>query len=149
MKDALLLSEHTPVDVSHRMSVTPQKNTSAEMAVRRRLHSMGFRYRVDYPVLQKPRRVADLVFSSIRIAVFVDGCFWHGCPRHGTWPKRNGDFWRQKILTNKARDRDTNVRLRALGWKVIRIWEHEDPENAAEKIAKIVTLATKERKKFK
>lgn len=127
--------------VSRRMSVTPQKDTSAEMAVRKRLHGMGFRYRVDYPILKKPRRVADIVFPGIQIAIFVDGCFWHGCPEHGTWPKRNADFWRNKILTNQARDKDTDERLTELGWTVIRIWEHEDPENAAQKIARSVIVA--------
>lgn len=128
-------------DVSRRMSVTPQKDTSAEMAIRKRLHSMGLRYRVDYPVLKKPRRVADIVFTGIQIAVFVDGCFWHGCPDHGTWPKNNADFWRNKILANQVRDKDTNDRLKELGWTVIRIWEHDDPENAARKIARSVTAA--------
>ena len=99
---------------------------------------MGFRYRVDYPVLVKPHRRADMAFTKARVAVFVDGCFWHGCPIHGSWPKRNAQFWREKIETNRKRDLDTNERLKAAGWFVIRIWEHEDPEKAARKVARIV-----------
>lgn len=146
MKRRELLSDPIHVDVSRRMSVTPQKHTAAEMVVRRQLHSMGLRYRVDYLVLQKPRRVADIVFPVLKIAVFIDGCFWHGCSEHGTWPKRNANFWKEKILANRSRDLDTNSRLNDLGWKVIRIWEHEDPTTAAEKIAKIV-FSTKKRQK--
>lgn len=99
---------------------------------------MGLRYRVDYPVLEKPRRRADLAFTRARVAVFVDGCFWHGCPDHGTWPKRNAEFWRHKIETNRRRDRDTNERLRQKGWTVIRIWEHEDPTEAGSRVAEAV-----------
>ena len=68
--------------------------------------------------------------------MFIDGCFWHGCPLHGTWPKHNAAFWRDKIETNQARDRDTNERLQVLGWKVLRFWEHQDPDTAAETIAR-------------
>ena len=99
---------------------------------------MGLRYRVDYPVLNRPRRRADIAFTKARVAVFVDGCFWHGCPIHGTWPKSNAEFWRDKIETNRRRDRDTNERLESAGWKVIRVWEHEDPEEAAKRIASAV-----------
>ncbi len=120
------------------MAVTGQRDTTAEMRIRRRLHAMGLRYRVDHPVLERPRRRTDLAFTRARVAVFVDGCFWHGCPDHGTWPKANADFWREKIETNRRRDLDTNQRLETEGWKVIRVWEHEDPEKAANQIAKAV-----------
>jgi len=123
---------------SRRMAMTGQRDTSAEMRIRHRLHGMGFRYRVDFPVLERPRRRADLAFTRARVAVFVDGCFWHGCPEHGTWPKANADFWREKIETNIERDLDTNQRLDAKGWKVIRVWEHEDPAKAAKQIAMAV-----------
>lgn len=123
---------------SRRMAATGQRDTSAEMKIRRRLHGMGLRYRVDFPVLERPRRRADLVFTRARVAVFVDGCFWHGCPEHGTWPKSNVEFWREKIKTNRNRDHDTNARLAAVGWEVIRIWEHENPKEASEMIAKTV-----------
>lgn len=122
-----------------------QADTSAESAVRRALHARGLRYRVQVPLLAKPRRVADVAFSGLRIAVFVDGCFWHGCPLHATWPKRNAEFWRAKLLANQARDRDTDARLRADGWDVIRVWAHEDPEVAAERIAKAVEARRKGR----
>lgn len=72
------------------------------------------------------------MFTRRKVAVFVDGCFWHGCPEHGTWPERNATFWREKILANKTRDADTNERLTDAGWIVIRIWEHEDPAVAAD-----------------
>lgn len=122
-----------------------QKGTGAEMALRRALHAMGLRYRLQVPILSKPRRVADLVFPGPRVAVFVDGCFWHGCPEHATWPKKNADFWREKIEANRARDADTNRRLEALGWQVVRVWTHEAADEAAERIARIVRARTKER----
>jgi len=78
------------------------------------------------------------MFPSTRVAVFVDGCFWHGCPEHGAWPKKNSDWWRQKIETNMARDRDTDARLQAAGWKVVRIWGHEDLEEAADRVEQVV-----------
>lgn len=115
-----------------------QKNTSAESLLRRELRSRGFRYRIQVPVLVKPRRVADIAFIGLRIAVFVDGCFWHGCPEHATWPKQNAGFWRSKILTNQERDRDTDARLQDEGWAVVRVWAHETPGDAAQRIAKVV-----------
>lgn len=115
-----------------------QKETSAESALRRELHACGLRYRTHVTVLIKPRRVADVAFSGRRIAVFVDGCFWHGCPLHATWPKQNAEFWRAKIVANQERDRDTDERLRADGWKIIRVWAHEPPKQAAARIAMIV-----------
>ena len=117
------------------MESTGQRDTGAELKVRRLLFARGLRYRVDYPVLAQPRRRADIAFTRAKVAVFIDGCFWHGCPEHGTWPKANAAFWRNKINTNKKRDLDTNRRLEAKGWLVIRVWEHEAPEEAANKIA--------------
>ena len=121
-----------------RMQSVRQKNTSAESALRRELHARGLRYRIQVPVVTKPRRVADVAFSGLRVAVFVDGCFWHGCPAHATWPKQNAEFWRAKIEANIARDNDTDERLRAAGWKVIRVWSHEQPKLAAERVAQIL-----------
>ncbi|GAA2147023.1 hypothetical protein GCM10009844_23810 [Nocardioides koreensis] len=80
----------------------------------------------------------DVGFTRLKIAVFVDGCFWHSCPDHATWPRDNGEWWRQKLLTNVARDRDTDQVLRDSGWEVIRIWEHELPEDAAERVGDVV-----------
>ena len=125
-------------EASRRMQRVRQTNTFAETELRRQLHALGLRYRVNVPVLSKPRRVADVTFARSRVAVFVDGCFWHGCPAHATWPKNNADFWRAKIMANQERDRDTDVRLRADGWEVVRVWAHEMPQEAATRIAKLV-----------
>ena len=126
------------LEASRRMRRVRQKNTSAELALRRELHALGLRYRIHVAVLAKPRRVADVTFVGPRVAVFIDGCFWHGCPEHATWPKQNADFWRAKIEANQARDRDTDARLRASGWEVVRAWAHETFPEAASRIAKIV-----------
>src|SRR5579885_1904455 len=83
-------------EASLRMARVRQKGTSAEIDLRKALHSKGMRYRLHVQLLTKPRRVADIVFSSTRIAIFVDGCFWHGCPEHASWPKSNADFWRER-----------------------------------------------------
>jgi DNA mismatch endonuclease (patch repair protein) len=125
-------------ETRHRMKRVRQKNTSAELALRSKLHARGLRYRIQVPLLSKPRRVADVVFSRPRVAIFVDGCFWHGCPIHATWPKTNADFWRAKIVANQERDRDTDERLLAKGWKVVRVWAHEPPEQAARRIAAVI-----------
>jgi DNA mismatch endonuclease (patch repair protein) len=115
-----------------------RRDTRAEMAVRRRVHAMGLRYRVDVAPIASLRRRADLVFTRAHVAVFVDGCFWHGCPNHGTWPKENADWWKVKIATNQSRDVETTRRLEDAGWTVLRIWEHEDPESAARMVAEAV-----------
>lgn len=121
------------------MARVRQKGTKAELALRRQLYTKGIRYRVDFEVLKKPRRVADIAFPGLKIAVFVDGCFWHGCPEHASWPKQNSEFWKEKIEANRRRDRDTNERLRGMGWTVFRFWEHESPAEAAEVVADEVT----------
>lgn len=125
-------------DASRRMARVRQKGTQAEIDLRKALHARGLRYRLQVPLLARPRRVADIVFSRARLAVFVDGCFWHGCPDHASWPKSNAGFWRQKIETNRARDLDTNERLSALGWQVLRVWSHEDAADTADRIARLV-----------
>jgi DNA mismatch endonuclease (patch repair protein) len=84
-----------------------------------------------------PRR-ADIVFRRAQVAVFVDGCFWHGCPLHATWPKANAQFWRDKIDANRRRDADTSKRLKTAGWLVVRAWEHDDPGQVAEQLRSIV-----------
>ena len=122
-----------------------QRGTSPELRLRRALFARGLRYRLHRTLTGEPRRTADIVFPGPRVAVFVDGCFWHGCPEHGTWPKANADFWREKIEANRARDADTNDRLEALGWTVVRVWTHEDPEEAAERVARIVEARKRER----
>ena len=102
-----------------RMRQQRRRDTAPEMALRRRLHAQGLRYRVDAP-LPTMRRRADLLFSSARVAVFVDGCFWHGCPEHGTQPMSNASWWAAKLAANVDRDRDTDRCLASLGWTVIR-----------------------------
>lgn len=84
------------------------------------------------------RRRADMVFPASRVAVFIDGCFWHSCPDHGTSPKNNRDWWQDKLATNRQRDRDTDEQLRQAGWTVVRAWEHEDPAAVAERIWRVV-----------
>jgi DNA mismatch endonuclease, patch repair protein len=125
---------------SRRMAKVRQKGTDAEVALRRELYRIGLRYRVDYEVLKKPRRIADIAFPGRRIVVFVDGCFWHGCPEHATWPKSNAAFWRQKIEANQLRDADTNERLRSIGWTVLRFWSHESPVEVARVVANVVAM---------
>ena len=115
-----------------------QRNTAAEMALRSALHRMGMRYRLHQRVLPGSTRTADLAFRSAHIAVFIDSCFWHGCPEHATWPKANARWWAAKIEANKVRDLDTNERLSDAGWRPIRVWEHEDPNVAAVRVVQAV-----------
>jgi DNA mismatch endonuclease (patch repair protein) len=96
------------------------------------------RFRIHRRPLPELRREADIVFTRARVAVFVDGCFWHGCPEHATWPKANADWWRTKIESNRTRDRETDDRLVKAGWVPLRVWSHEPPEEAAERIAGVV-----------
>jgi DNA mismatch endonuclease (patch repair protein) len=119
------------------MQVTRRRDTPGELALRSALHALGLRYRVD-STLPQTRRRADVAFRRLRVVVFVDGCFWHACPEHGTWPKANAAWWRAKIMTNVARDRDTDARLRDAGWVVLRFWAHEDMNLAARRVAKVV-----------
>ena len=111
--------------VSARMSKQVSKDTAAELAVRRLLHAAGLRYRVEYPVPGMARRRMDIAFTSVKVAVLIDGCFWHGCPLHATQPKSNAEWWRQKLDRNMARDLETTAHLEAAGWEVLRFWEHE------------------------
>ena len=121
-----------------RLSAQRSTDTKPEMALRRLLHGRGMRYRVHHPVPGTRRRM-DLAFLGPKVAVFVDGCFWHGCPRHATAPKNNADWWRAKLDANRARDRRVDAHLEEAGWSVIRIWEHEDPDAAADRIESLVT----------
>lgn len=115
------------------------RDTRPERALRSAVHALGMRYRVAARPLPDVRRTADLVFSRVKVAVFLDGCFWHGCPDHHR--KATGataEFWATKIDGNKRRDADTDQRLRGAGWEVVRIWEHEDPGQAARRVAACV-----------
>jgi DNA mismatch endonuclease (patch repair protein) len=126
--------------VRARMQAQRTRDTEPELAVRRILHAKGFRYRVDRAPLRGMRRRADIVFGPAMVAVYIDGCFWHGCPTHGNGQtKANSDYWSAKLARNRARDADTDAKLVAAGWEVIRAWEHEDPTKVALFVAEHVT----------
>ncbi|MCE1178960.1 MAG: very short patch repair endonuclease [Micrococcales bacterium] len=114
------------------------RDTGPELAVRRLVHARGLRYRISTRPEPTLRRTADLVFTRSRVAVFIDGCFWHGCPQHRTHPRTNATYWADKIETNIARDADTSERLSAAGWTVLRFWQHEDPVAVAAAIERAV-----------
>jgi len=124
--------------VSRRMSTLARRDNDRERAVRSALHAQGFRYRVTYRVPGLPRRTIDIAFTRVKVAVFLDGCFWHGCLEHGTKPRSNGAWWAEKIAANRARDTDTNIHLEAAGWRVVRIWEHTPIDEAVHRIRAIV-----------
>ncbi|MEK6327280.1 MAG: very short patch repair endonuclease [Actinomycetota bacterium] len=113
-------------------------DTPAELEFRSYAHRLGLRFRVDATPLPSLRRRADVVFPRQQVAVFLDGCFWHGCPHHGSWPTANGTWWRLKIQRNRARDAETDQLLSEAGWLVLRFWEHDDLEAAAAKVAAAV-----------
>ncbi len=116
------------------MAATKRRDTPEEVRLRRVLHRMGLRYSVDSSPLPKLRRRADVLFRRDKVAIFVDGCFWHCCPQHKSQPKANAEWWQAKLAANVRRDRDTDRRLRAAGWLVIRVWAHEAPERAARRV---------------
>lgn len=114
------------------------RDTRPELALRSAVHALGLRYRVNVRPIPPLRRTADLVFTRARVAVFLDGCFWHGCPEHHTVAATNAEFWAAKVEGNRRRDRDTDQRLREAGWMSVRVWEHENPRDAARRVAAIV-----------
>ncbi|OZD33224.1 very short patch repair endonuclease [Rhodococcus sp. 06-1477-1B] len=124
----------TDAKTSARLSKQRRRDTKPEVALRRELHRRGLRYFVDRAPLKGMRRRADLVFPRRKVAVYVDGCFWHSCPIHATKPRNNAQWWADKLAANVARDRDTDTRLIEEGWRVVRIWEHEDPVVAAQRV---------------
>lgn len=124
---------------SARLAKQRRKDTTPELALRRALFAAGLRYRIDFPPLpEMRRRRADVVFSRARVAVFVDGCFWHSCPLHGSLPRANRAWWAAKLEANRARDAETDEFLATHGWVVLRYWEHCDPIAAAAEIAEVV-----------
>lgn len=116
----------------HTMQANRSRDTGPERAVRALLHRAGLRYRVDVQLPFDRRRRADIVFSRVGLYVFIDGCFWHGCAAHFVVPKTRTDFWLDKVRGNSARDRDTDDQLSELGYTSLRIWEHVDPDDAAQ-----------------
>ena len=128
----------TDARTARRMSRQRTRDTETELILRRDLHRRGLRYRVDAPLPGMARRRADLIFTRAKVAVMVDGCFWHGCPEHGTKPATNREWWAAKLARNIERDRETDAHLRSLGWTVLRVWEHEDMRDAANTIARLV-----------
>ena len=111
-----------------------RRDTAPELLIRRLLHAQGLRYRVDWPLPFDRRRRADIVFTKQKVAVFIDGCFWHGCPEHYIAPRANREYWADKVAGNEARDRDTDHRLHDTGWTVLRFWEHEDAGDVARRV---------------
>jgi len=120
--------------VRERMQAQPRRDTKCELAVRSAVHALGLRYRVHQRPLPCLRREADMVFRRDKVAVFVDGCFWHGCPEHHSPPTSHYHWWQTKVGKNRARDEETNRILREHGWELVRVWEHECPEDAARRI---------------
>jgi DNA mismatch endonuclease (patch repair protein) len=124
---------------SAQMRGSTRRDTRPEKAVRAAVHARGLRFRVDTRVSSDPGAPRpDIVFRRGRVAVFVDGCFWHSCPAHCRVPSTNLDYWLPKLARNRERDRRNDQRLTDAGWLVIRVWEHDDPEEAASRIAAIV-----------
>ena len=121
--------------VSSQMARMPTRDSKPELKLRSALHQLGLRYRLhrkDMP------GTPDICFGPAQVAVFVDGCFWHCCPTHGSVPKNNHDWWLAKLAGNQERDRRTDSELDGLGWTPVRVWEHEDPQTAAERVAALV-----------
>lgn len=114
------------------------RDTNPEMAVRQAVHALGLRYRVAERPIENVARSADLVFSKVKVAVFIDGCFWHGCPTHYRAPASHPDYWREKLARNQARDKETMELLSRHGWVALRFWSHCDPVLVAEEIRRAV-----------
>ena len=123
------------------MQANKGRDTKPELALRRAVHASGLRYRVSIRPLPKIRRTADLVFTKVKVAVFLDGCFWHGCPEHHTKAATNVAFWKEKVERTRERDRETDRLLSEAGWTVIRIWEHEERVEAAARVVAVVRAA--------
>jgi DNA mismatch endonuclease, patch repair protein len=127
------------------MQANRGRDTSIEWAVRRLTHARGMRYRVGARPERDIRRTADMVFATPRVAVFIDGCFWHGCEAHYRRPSVNMDYWAERVARNQARDLETTRLLEDRGWTVLRFWEHEPPTEVADAIERVVRGACKER----
>ena len=128
---------------SRHMARFGRRDTAPELALRRELHARGRRFFVDRRISGRTRARADLVFPRARVAVFVDGCFWHWCEEHAHLPKANAELWRAKLLANRQRDASHDAVLRSEGWAVIRVWEHEDVERAADLVEVVLDRWTR------
>jgi DNA mismatch endonuclease (patch repair protein) len=128
--------------VAARMSKQARAHTEPEVTLRKLLHAAGLRYRVNLPVPGMKRRTMDVAFTKAKVAVFVDGCFWHSCPEHATYPAANKDWWAEKLAGNVARDVATTRHLEELGWQVIRVWEHEPMAEVALRVQAALTQTT-------
>lgn len=124
----------TPEQRKRCMSRVKGKNTTPEVKLRKALWRKGLRYRLGYKLPGKP----DMVFVSAHVVVFVDGCFWHGCPIHGSIPETNRDFWEKKVKKNIQRDLEVTDKLKGLGWTVLRVWTHELKEHFDSVVDKII-----------
>ena len=133
----------TSLEVSARMRRNGRRDTRPEIELRSELHRRGLRFRKDLPV-RVPGRVVrpDVAFTRARLAVFVDGCFWHCCPEHGNQPRANTDYWRPNLAGNVARDRAVDDALQGAGWRVVRAWEHEAPTAVADRVAASLSQGT-------
>jgi DNA mismatch endonuclease (patch repair protein) len=127
--------------VRRSMQSNTGRDTGPELRLRRAVHARGLRFFVNRRPIRAVRRTADLVFPRLKVAVFLDGCFWHGCPEHHTVSKTNAEYWATKAADNRRRDLDTNERLAEAGWTVVRIWEHEPAGEGAARVADVVERA--------
>ena len=126
------------VAAERRLVAQVTKDTGPELMLRRALHRAGLRYRVHLRAVTGSRREIDIAFPGAKVAIFVDGCFWHGCDEHPRSSKAHSAWWARKIAENRSRDADTDQRLLDDGWTVIRVWEHETPSEAADRVARAV-----------
>jgi len=120
------------------MQANKRRDTLPELRLRSALFRMGLRFRVDRRPVAAITGRADVVFTRRRVAVFVDGCYWHGCPTHYVAPRTNAGYWSGKVDGNRRRDAATSAALIEAGWRVVRVWEHDEPLGAAAAIAAIV-----------
>lgn len=136
------MSENLPTTegVRRRMSAQKVADTKLELALRRGLFAEGYRYRVGYPVPGMARRTIDIAFPRRKVAVFIDGCFWHRCPEHYVPVKNNAEWWEAKLGRNVDRDAETTAVLTAQDWTVVRVWEHESVEHALGRITRVLEL---------
>lgn len=142
MASKLAYPHPTDSRVTTRMRANRRTDTKPELAVRSEIHALGLRFRKDYAVRLRDRVVRpDIVFTRPKVAVFIDGCFWHRCPVHGNTPTANSEYWGPKLKRNVERDRCVDERLTEAGWQVLRAWEHEGADDVAERIAEAVAVA--------